>query len=237
MLSKEKIVSIFKKENVSIYQTDYCYDKNLDIVLYSQDIDELLSIVKENNIKSVFYSFKMVDKSDYIISSDDKLLMDDYKYINEDVYREYERIFQVRMENWNNQFKKLSFSKPVAVHIFCFLNGCEIGIIQTNSWNDNLSDKYSELSELEGLLETLVKNQLSKENEEEESRRQEALHDIFSLWKESDEWHRYTNQTLRKKYCADLAREYSMRYNIQITSNDIYSDFEMMWLQYKDSGK
>ena len=68
MLSRDRIIEIFGKENISCYETEYCYDNDLDITLKSGDLHELIRIIRENNIKSVFYAFNIPNKNDFIIS-------------------------------------------------------------------------------------------------------------------------------------------------------------------------
>lgn len=80
MLSPEEVASAFKSHNISVYETDYCFDIDYNVCLKSQNIQDIIKAAEENNVKSVFYSYLLMDKSKFLITDEDMLNFDAYTY-------------------------------------------------------------------------------------------------------------------------------------------------------------
>ena len=71
MLTQSKLEKIFNAVGVSVYKTNYTLDFDSDILLESDDIETFVQFVKENNVKSVFFSFRYIEADDFLIIDDD----------------------------------------------------------------------------------------------------------------------------------------------------------------------
>lgn len=232
MLTREEINSIFSKRGISVYESRYSYDSDCDILLKSDDIYELSKLAKENNIKSIFYTFYYLDKEEFIISDEDK---EDPSYVFEDdsFYISYNKFFEKNMRNFNRKIDKIDFSRPIGLYIFLFIYGQNIGIMQSDNWDENIPDKYIVLDEVNELLQNITQEYLDKEKQREQEKEERIKKIIEDYLDSTDEWHIFTNQQLRYKYCTDLAKKLNKEYGMIFSVFKLQAELELKWRDYK----
>lgn len=236
MINRSELVVLLSSEGFSAYETERCFDVDLDIRLKTQHISELINIAKENNVKSVFFSFEYADADEYFIYQDD--ILDEEDYLDEtEAYFSYKSYFQAESLVWNEQLSHIDFTEPVALYIYCIVSGIEVGIVQENPWTDNLQPKYLKLTELQTFLENAIDEISVSHQESEKAKLELALQEIFNHLETTSEWHIYTNQQLRRRYCHKLAQEYSEQHNVRIHPYLIEQELELKWREYKATKK
>ena len=197
MINRDEIISILQKEGINHYETEYC---GVDLTLKSDNIHELIKLAKDNEIKSIFFAYKVPDKDNFMLTDGDKLARErnEYDYYEEDslieetAYQEYEKYFEKQKEIWNLRLSKLNFLKPTNLCIYCLLNGIRVGIIQFDPWTNSLPNKNDILNELDSKLYTMLENA----NQQHKNKRQEILNMIYNHLDSSTEMaHMYKSRT------------------------------------------
>lgn len=239
MFTAEEIKSLFQVEGISIYETYFSFDKDLDVALKTENIQEFVQLVKENNIKSVFYAFKYANRDDFLIMDDD--IPDIYSYphahryshLLDLIFDEFQSCFKAKQDAFNKKITT-DFSKhPTLLSIYCLLNGVQVGFLQEDLWEFELPDKYLVIAELEEILEEIFETTVQQEQTKNASKRDEVMERIFEYINSSDDWHSCTNQRLRRNYCYRLAEQYGKEYDVQLDAYQIIDALEVKWNQYK----
>lgn len=231
MISVEELKSIMNKEGINCFDVSIpksSFENSL-MLLEKNDIDELLKFMKANSISNVFYTHSYYDENFFII---DEELTDEF---DEDIYL----LLEKDIEEYNQQIKKLDFSKPVEIHIFCIYEGRNIAINDYDFWIDKLGILNSE----EKMLSLIEKKgeqieEMSKENKLNDK----LLKEEFKEYVLNDEEFKLcTNKKLRSDYMyLVFEREETQRYKSVFFENDemlnigIARNFiEMLWREYK----
>jgi len=235
MLTASQIQSIFKAEGISVYETYFSFDREVDVVLKSNEIQDFLHLVQENDIKSVFYAFGYVNPEDYLITDDDIPDFDAYTNGRELVYNAFIKEFRAEQYKFNSQISPFLSDKPKALCVYCLLSGVQIGILLENPWHLSLPDKSAVLLGLDHLLDNMYTDALDKAYSKEEAKRNAILDKIIAYLDTTDEWHTCTNQRLRRNYCYDLATKYEKEYGLRADPFRIIDALEIRWNQYKSN--
>lgn len=233
MLTSEQIVSAFRSIGASSYETRFCFDEDIDVALKSGDLQELTSLVLENGIKSVFYGYEYADPDEYLICDSDVAFPDDDAEEQDAVYRDYLRRFQEEKRKFNARVSLTDFTKPVVLSVYCILNGIQVGILQNDSWTEELPDKSEILARLEDELNEQYEAAMERESAAIEKRHDEVVQKIKDYLDTTDEWHTCTNQRLRRNYCLGLIAQYEEQYGVRLSTYEISDALELKWNAYK----
>lgn len=234
MLALKQIQSAFQSIGASLYETYFTFDEEIDIVLKSENVQELVALAKENNLKSVFYSYQYANIDDYLVSEDELLDIDDVGYEDYISNDAKERV-RYKIAQVNHKVHRHNFSKPIALAIYCVLNGVQIGILQKDCWCCELPNKEVVLSELKDMLDELNSAAIESKYAEQEARCKEILNLILEHFDNTDEWYSCTNQRLRRNYCLKIVNEYEEKYSIRVPICTVSDELEIKWNEYKAS--
>ncbi len=196
------------------------------IFLETNTIEELITFVKVNNLKSVFFTYDYYDKDDYLIN--EELFNDEYgyKYRQEEEedddddegdehnfkYNYNKEIYTMISEDvdiYNKRMEEEDFSKPNALCIFSLYEGHLISIFEADDWCKTLGivtakEKLHELIEnYRFIIDSKQEEMRLKEEklEEELRTKNEKLKIEFKQYILNDEeFKKCTNQKLRKEY-------------------------------------
>jgi len=213
MLTAAQIQSTFKSEGISVYETYFSFDRDVDVVLKSTEMHDLLHLAQENGIKSVFYSFKHVNPNDYLITDDDIPDFDASTNGKELVYNAFIGEFRAEQHKFNSK----------------------LSILFEDPWHLSLPDKSGVLSTLDDLLDTMYTDALSEVYLKKEAKRNSILDKVIAYLDTTDEWCNCTNQRLRRNYCYDLATKYEKEYGLRPDPFKIIDALEIRWNQYKSN--
>lgn len=239
MNTREELSAIFKAEGISLYATRHSFDLECDIALLSSDICELVSIMKENNLKSAFFSRQYADVDDYLISEDD-IWDDSMQTISESLQRRYMPQLDDKRKEFNKKVLKFDFSRPFLQCVYCVLNGIQVGVLQADDWLLAVPDKDEVLDEIDRLHNEMRSASVRVEAEQEEleaAQQKKALAEIIEFLDSSTEWHYCTNKKLRENYCSKLVNEYEEQHGIRISWVALFLELEYRWREYKESLK
>lgn len=231
MISNSQIKEIMTKEHINCFEVmveKNFFEKSL-ICLESNDINELISFMKSNNIKNAFYDYTFYNK--------------DYFLINEQLTSEFgEDAYSLIVEEaeaHNEMIETFDFSRPLKIKIFCIYESHYIAIIEYDSWCEDLGI----LSAEEKILDLLeCKKEKLESNKKKRKLNDEKLKAEFKNYiLHDEEFTKCTNQRLRRdymylvfdkedaqKYKSLFFNEYG-RLDISIAVNFI----EILWREYK----
>ena len=233
MLSSDQIVHFFKSSGISAFETNYTFDEDVDVTLKTEDINVFLQLVQDNSIHLVFYAFKYADIDDYAITDEDKSDADTFD--GDTIYEKYCQSFEAQQKCFNSQLNRFDFSKPIALIIYCIMDGLQVGIIQSDPWDDLLPDKNEILTQLELELTKMYESAVEELQAQEQSKKQEVLSKLSEFLDTTDEWHACTNQRLRRNYCYKLIEKFESEYEVSLPTFEVTDVLEIKWNQYKQS--
>lgn len=221
MLSIIEIEKIVKENNISLYETNFCFDEDIDIILKKQEILSLIQIAKENGVNSLFYAYDFVEKEEFEIYDDD--LMDRFGEISSEI-ENAKNIYNEKMDTFD-------FSKPIALAVYLVLNGLQVGFLLRDPWDKELPCKeiFFDCCEVE------IEKAFEKERDDDRKKTEKVKEEIVEFLKATDEWHNCTNQRLRKYYCQELVKEYNERYGVDLYPSSIDIELEVLWNHYKNN--
>ncbi len=230
MISEEELKNIVAREGINCFNVTLekdSFEKSL-ILLEKNDMDELIRFVKVNNIKNVFFVYSFYNEDYFVID-------EETNKFHEDIYS----LIRKNVESHNEQIKKLDFSRPVEINVFCIYEARYIAINDYDFWCDELGIKSAK----EKILDLIDDNSSTIDAKKKERKsNDEVLKEEFKNYVLNDvEFKKCTNQRLRRDYMyLVFEREETKKYktvffridnmlNIPIAVNFI----EMLWREYK----
>lgn len=235
MYTAEQIRSALRAENISVYETHFCFDEDVDIVLKDDNIEDFIIFAKENQIRSVFYCFAYYDEDVFKIADDDAPSPNEYPYGWDLVEAEFEKRFREEQRIFNRKIDSLNFKRPFALSVFCIFNGVQVGIFQKESWIDEIPEKEECLTSLKEVCDALYEQALAREHAKEQADKAEVMALVMAHLDSTDDWHACTNQRLRRSYCDDLIDQYETSHGVTLSHYEVGNALEIRWNQYKAS--
>lgn len=232
MLESKDLITQFEVNGISLYASDYILDKDCDITLKSDDLNILIQLMKENSIKSAFYNYEFLNRIDYLITDYDLNHSDEYSIFSDEIIENWPNDIKESVEQFNSDFNQKIFEQPIALSIFCILNGQIVGIIKTCTISD-IPSKESFLTNLFKHYENILQQSEAQSKEQRAMVMQNALNYINS----TNEWHNCTNKQLRRLYCAELVEKYAQEQGEELDFYSLLNSFEIIWLKHKNSLK
>jgi len=239
MLCVKDIKSMFQAVGISTHETVYNFDSEVDIRLKSDDIEELVDIAVENDVKTAFYSYLYADADDYLIVNEDMLDQE----VCEDKGLDYDRyctLFNDAKLKFNSIIDQSIFGLPFMLCVYCLIGNIQVGIIQSDERILDLPDKEVATDGIIEKLKTEKHEALSKKRENDAALRLKMKNDLVSYLDRTDEWYDCTNQRLRRNYCQALIERYKEEHDLKDFNfywTDLVDEMEIRWNKYKRSGQ
>lgn len=233
MLTREELLSVLQNNNIGLFETNYCLDNELDIVLKTEDINVLIKLMKENAIHSAFYSFEYLDEDDYLITNDDFYELSSYSDFGEEIFERWKDDILEAKNKFNQKIDRKLFYGAISLNCFCIFSGLQVGICQKENWEERLPSKSEFLVDLFLEFEEKLLQEKRQAFEEKQENDENNLKKIIDYIEATDEWHSRTNKRLRQLYCAELIEKFEKEYGIKVSYYSLYDEFQLIWMRYK----
>lgn len=221
MILIDELVDIAKENDVRLYETNFCFDEDVDISLKEQNISALIQIAKDNNIKTLFYAYELLKKEYFEVCYD--ALIDKFGEVTAELER--------AKEEYNEKLCAFDFSRPTALVVYLVLDGVQVGVLFRDSWVEEVPsyETYFSYFELE------MERAYEKEKEDRKKKEERVKEEIIEFLRSTDEWHICTNQRLRTDYCRKLVKKYNEKYGVELYCSSIDIELEILWAEYKNN--
>ncbi len=231
MFTKEQLIVVLNSMGLDVYETLSDVDPDNSIEL--QNFDEFCRFIKNHQIDTVYYHFSYILPECLQIDDDTTNNLKFKDYMIETLSEE--------IENYNNSVLKLDFSKPYSLSLYCAYQNFIYFIEEDDYWFKdegfdtpekaviNLADKYIEKIEI-------AKSEM-------EQKRKYELEKLRTQILKDEDFHKCTNEQLRRAYANRLFKDNSTLQNLFFSKNDGYFDFtvqsfiDKIWKEYKTSTK
>ncbi|PTQ86365.1 hypothetical protein C8U37_101206 [Trichococcus patagoniensis] len=235
MIDKSLLESKIKEQGIlpiEIYN-GFEYEDNF-MNLVDEKIDSLITFVKSNDLKNIFYCCYNYDQEDIMIT-DEK--------IDEEVCRRmcsYDesviKSFREEVEEFNKKAAAIDISKPYELCFFTIYQGYFIGGRYNDDYLDT-EDYYDKLVKIVNKYFSRDEYNKKKEQEYKESRprRLELLSKIKEYVLNDPEFHKCTNDNLRHLYKSHLYKtnqDYFEYRNIEPYKSIRFID--ALWKEHKN---
>ena len=232
MLTGEQIKTQCSCVGIEAFEANFCFDEEIDVCLKSNKLEDLLKIAKNNGINTIFFAFAYADEDDYLILDGDILDEDEVEVFPE-CYDEYVDRFRREMYSFNERIDREIFRQPEVLCVYLLMSGIQVGIVQNNELFNMLPEKQNVLEKIRNDFAVECEKEYRKNLEKANELRKKVKEEILTQILKSDEWHQYTNQQLRRTYCQRLSDEYRQRYDVRVSTSEIYFELERIWNKYK----
>lgn len=236
---------------------------NKDVILLTDDIEELFKICKLNRINTIFYYYGYPDISNYRIDID-KLIeelrkryerkldiaMFSLQYIPkdyfEDILQNLMSKMQVRAEQQNQRIIGINEDEPDYFQAFVCLNGYKVAVFLNVEWDEDddeneplmIASKFYKdfLNELDQKLQERI-SKATDENriikEKKEEEYQLALKEIEEFLKTDDKIMECKFKNTRQTYADQLRMEWGEKIGQTILQKDVKGIVEKVYTQRK----
>ena len=228
MYSKKDIIEKLKLLGCMSYETLSNVDENTAIRLL--DFEALFSFIEKHSIGTAFYCFEYASAEDLQITESliDEMCIDD----------EILSVVQADFENYNWKIKKLDFTRPYSLTVYCIYNNYILYVDECDYW---FKDRGFEMPQKMARLMIEQKlDDIDNKKEEEYNKREELRNELKKKILADKEFHKCTNKELRRYYTQKLYNSdetHGLFYSPKHGVYDIHlSTFiEEVWREYKAS--
>ena len=207
MIEKSLLESKIKEHGIlSVEVNNIVEFEDRFINLEDENIDNLITFVKTNDLKSIFYCYTYYDKEDYMIKDEniDEEIGEKLYYFEQNVIDS----FMAEVEDYNKKAADMDLSKPFELCFFAIYQGYFIGGYYQDEYlnSDHSEDYYDTLLELVDKYFSEDEYNKKQEQESKESRQQriEVLNRLKEHVLNDPEFHKCTNDSLRHVYKINL---------------------------------
>ena len=236
---------------------------NKDVILLTDDIEELFKICKLNRINTIFYYYGYPDISNYRIDID-KLIeelrkryerkldiaMFSLQYISKDYFADVLQNLvskmQMRAEQQNQRIVGINEDEPDYFQAFACLNGYKVAVFLNVGWDEEddeseplmIASKFHNdfLNELDQKLQERI-SKATDENriikEKKEKEYQSALKEIEEFLKTDDKIMECKFKNARQTYADQLRMEWGEKIGQTILQKDVKGIVEKVYTQRK----
>lgn len=153
MMDEKALLKICEKHNMKAFKVMTGLDEDTDIILDTEDLENLFDVCKCYDAQCLYYHFIMSSKEDFLLNRDKfQTRIDDiisqigkvynsfttYDVIHIDVstlMEKYDDEIIKLINRQNNDLNKISFEKPLVMDVFFSSHGDRVGI---TIYNDNI---------------------------------------------------------------------------------------------------
>mgnify|MGYP003602419201 CR=1 FL=1 len=209
MIEKSLLESKIKEQGILSVEINNLFEfEDKFIKLENENIDNLVTFAKSNDLKSIFYYYTYYDTEDYMIKEDD---------IEEEIgerldYFEQGLIdaFMAEVEEYNKKAADMDLSKPFQLCFFAIYQGYFIGgyYHDEDMDSDYSEDNYHKLLKL--VEKYFSREEFIKKQEQEMQLGKQKKIEVLTRLKEyilnDPEFHKCTNDSLRLMYKTNLCK-------------------------------
>lgn len=224
MIEKNQFLKYIEKQNLNSYETNISevVFKN-SIFLKENNLDELIKLSKENDVKNIFFYYEYDSVENYLITEE---MIENYD-------NELINPLKNNIDSYNKEINKLDFTIPLYLTAYVIIQGSFVSIIKQNDWIEEL-ELLEGKEKLESLIyenENILEEYISQKNE----KNLERFKTIRNIIINDPEFKKATNHKLRFEYASLFPKknkEFSDLYN---KNRHFFINFiEKIWKEYKN---
>lgn len=224
MIEKNQFLKYIENQNLNTYETNISEVVfKSSIFLKEDNLDELIKLSKENDVKNIFFYYEYDSLENYLITEE---MLENYD-------NELINPLKNNIDSYNKEISKLDFTIPLYLTAYVIIQGNFVSILKQNDWVEEL-----ELLEGKEKLESLIYEN-KKILDEYFSRKNEKNLEKFKMIRDiiinDPEFKKATNQKLRLEY-ASLFPKKNKEYNDLYNKNrhTFVNFIEKIWKEYKN---
>lgn len=209
MIEKSLLESKIKEHGIFSVEINNLFEfEDKFIKLEKESINSLITFVKSNDLKSIFYYCTYYDAEDYMIKDDniEEEIGERLNYFDQGLINS----FMVEVEDYNKKSADMDISKPFELCFFTiyhgyFIGGCYYDDYLDSDYSEDYYDKLLELVEKYFSQEEYIKKR-EQEIQKSKQKRIEVLNRIKEYILNDPEFHKCTNDSLRLMYKTNLCK-------------------------------
>lgn len=195
MISKTKLVGIFKEEGYNNFEIDLSMDSPNIIYFKNNDISELMNFAKANNINTILYCYDYNNKDNYQITDE---MLEEYD-------KRLVKAIKYKVNEYNQLTSSLDFTRPSELYVYCAYQGYLFTVSQEDMWLEDIVELMGDEK-----LEELIDTQDSIQDEivaEEQNKKEELKIQLKECLIKDERFLNCTNQKLRHNFIMQFVKE------------------------------
>ncbi|SDH03752.1 hypothetical protein [Desulfosporosinus hippei] len=232
MKSEEELLELLKNEGFYSYRV-HTTETEITHTLQLTSMEDLLDFSCKHKIDTMFYSYNLIDKDVLSITDETTSQLK----LGEDELL----ILQEKFDEYNDRLSEVDYSKPVALNVYCIYQGVIFFIQEEDYWFLEQGFGMPETVCIELATENF--EDILKEKEKRKQNINEGRKDLRQQILNDEEFHRCTNQELRRQFANKMFRSNSVKQQLFYSEKEglydisINSFVEDIWREYKSSLK